>query len=55
MMANSIGARLWLARSDAAGSEFCVFVPERRAEEDDGGGDDPGSAGATVQSITARV
>jgi signal transduction histidine kinase len=56
MMADSIGARVWLARSDAGGSEFCVFVPERRRDDDgDDGGDDPGSAGTIDQSITARV
>ena len=52
-MAEAIGARIWLARSDAGGSEFRLSVPERRA------GGDPVEAGppqgAAAQSITARV
>jgi signal transduction histidine kinase len=55
MMADAIGARIWLARSDAGGSEFCVFVPERGRDGRGEGGDDPGSATAAGQSITARV
>jgi signal transduction histidine kinase len=55
MMADAIGARIWLARSDAGGSEFCVFVPEHRSDGGDAGGDDPGDATAIDQSITARV
>ena len=37
-MAEAIGARIWLARSDAAGSEFCLFVPERHLGGEPGGG-----------------
>jgi signal transduction histidine kinase len=55
MMSDAIGARIWLARSDAGGSEFCVFVPERRQDGGGAGGDDPGGAAAADQSITARV
>jgi signal transduction histidine kinase len=55
MMSDAIGARIWLARSDAGGSEFCVFVPEHRSDGGDAGGDDPGDATAIDQSITARV
>jgi signal transduction histidine kinase len=55
MMSDAIGARIWLARSDAGGSEFCLFVPERRPDDGGTGGDDPGDAAAVDQSITARV
>jgi signal transduction histidine kinase len=55
MMSDAIGARIWLARSDAGGSEFCVFVPERREDGGGTGGDDRGDAAAADQSITARV
>jgi signal transduction histidine kinase len=53
MMAEAIGARVWLARSDASGSEFSLFVPDRH-----GGGDpvgDEGDARPADQSITARA
>jgi signal transduction histidine kinase len=50
-MAKAIGARIWLARSDAHGSEFSLFVPDRHGGADDGG-DDARSDG---QSITASV
>jgi signal transduction histidine kinase len=48
-MADAIGARIWLARSDAGGSEFCLLVPERYR------GEEPGGEGGAAQSITARV
>jgi signal transduction histidine kinase len=54
-MAEAIDARIWLARSDREGSEFCVFVPERHRGEDERGGDDPGTGAASGQSISARV
>jgi signal transduction histidine kinase len=55
MMADAIGARIWLARSDAGGSEFCLFLPEHRREDGGEGGDDAARTTATDQSITARV
>jgi signal transduction histidine kinase len=49
-MAEAIDARIWLARSDPSGSEFCLFVPQRH------GGDAEGDGSAEPdQSITARV
>ncbi len=50
-MADAIGARIWLARSDAGGSEFCLDVPERYR----GGQAGVGEGGADAQSMTARV
>jgi signal transduction histidine kinase len=52
-MADAMGARIWLARSGAGGSEFCLLVPERYR-----GGDPAGEGsgeGGAAQSITARV
>jgi signal transduction histidine kinase len=47
-MAEALGARLWLARSDGAGSEFALSVPARAPGEAAPVGDDD-------QSITASV
>ena len=33
-MADALGGRVWLARSDPGGSEFCVFVPARPPARD---------------------
>jgi signal transduction histidine kinase len=44
-MAEAIGARLWLAKSDESGSDFCLFVPERAPLPDP----------ADPQSMTASV
>jgi len=52
-MSEAIGARIWLARSDRDGSEFCVFVPERHGG--DAGGHDGGESAAADQSMTARI
>jgi signal transduction histidine kinase len=54
-MAEAIDARIWLARSDGDGSEFCVFVPERHRGRDDTGGGEPGASAGADQSITASV
>ena len=53
-MAEAVGARVWLARSDAGGSEFAVLVPDRPVEEGGGG---PESVGVpeSAQSMTANV
>jgi signal transduction histidine kinase len=51
MMAEAIGARIWLSRSDAGGSEFCLFVPEHHR----GDGAGPDDRGAEDQSMTARI
>ena len=53
-MADAIGARIWLARSDAGGSEFCVFVPERHVGPATAGAG-LGDGSAAAQSITARA
>jgi hypothetical protein len=52
-MADAIGARIWLARSDAGGSEFCLLVPERYLGAEPG--DEGSGEGGAAQSITARV
>jgi hypothetical protein len=49
-MADAIGARLWLARSDEEGSEFALFVPDQPPKAGEGS---PG--GEEGQSITASV
>jgi signal transduction histidine kinase len=58
-MAESIGAELWLARSDQSGSEFALFLPERtdpdRWPEPESEPEPEGVAGETDQSITARI
>jgi signal transduction histidine kinase len=51
-MADALGARVWLARSDRAGSEFSLFLPEHPPEPPE---NLPASAPAIAQSITARV
>jgi signal transduction histidine kinase len=53
-MADAIGARIWIARSDAGGSEFCLFVPERH-RGDEAGGSEPVEGTSAAQSITARA
>ena len=53
-MAETAGARLWLARSDDTGSEFCLFLPERPSV-DEGEKDPSDVVGPSAQSITARV
>ncbi|MFL5767896.1 MAG: sensor histidine kinase [Actinomycetota bacterium] len=59
-MADSLGARLWLDRSDAHGSVFCLALPS--APPDEEAGDASGEERAQVsqlegviQSMTARV
>lgn len=56
-MSESIGARLWLARSDQGGSEFVLFLPERAEEpqEDAGGTPIVAAADRPDQSMTAKV
>lgn len=51
-MADAIGARLWLARSDATGSEFSLFVPERPPEAVE---EPLSGAPRLAQSMTASV
>jgi signal transduction histidine kinase len=51
-MADAIGARVWLARSDPTGSEFSLFLPERPPESPP---QTPAATPALAQSITARV
>ena len=51
-MAELIGARLWLDRSDATGSTFSLFVPAHPPEGED---DDVGPREKRDQSMTARV
>ena len=53
-MAEMIGARLWLDRSDPTGSTFSLLLPLRPPEEDE---DDltPGPGARADQSMTARV
>jgi hypothetical protein len=62
-MAEAIGGRVWLRRSNASGSVFCVFVPDvpPRVDDDEPASDEPASdetpAGRVEppQSITASV
>ena len=63
-MADSLGARLWLERSDAQGSLFCLALPsappdaEAGAEGDEAADEEqsPGSQlEGVIQSITAKV
>ncbi len=51
-MADAAGARLWLASSDASGSEFSLFLPERPPEAEDSGAP---VAAPRDQSMTASV
>jgi signal transduction histidine kinase len=51
-MADALGARIWLARSDATGSEFALFLPEHPPEPSE---ETPVATPALGQSITARV
>jgi signal transduction histidine kinase len=51
-MADALGARIWLARSDPAGSEFSLFLPERPPEQPERVSTE---RPAIAQSITARV
>ena len=57
-MAEAIGARLWLGRSDPEGSEFCLFIPAEPPEDEalgDEPTDDSHAAAPIPQSITASV
>jgi len=50
-MAETLGGRLWLARSDERGSVFSLFLPEDPPGFEDSGEPRPGPD----QSMTARV
>jgi signal transduction histidine kinase len=51
-LAETIGGRIWLARSDAGGSEFSLFVPETPPVEGDPAGDQPQSMTASVWPVS---
>ena len=50
-MAEALGARVWLARSEPTGSEFSLFLPEQPPKAPD----EPERDQGTTQSITASV